>query len=238
MGNIAGLDVSEKRTFPDPAGILVRNPLCCPSHKVVTIPTELYLSELPDDTGWKIGRYSTFGIVCRCVVTLYIRNYFVVTLHNRNYFIATLHIRKYVIVPLRARKYFIVTLHIRKYFIVTLHIRKYFVLTLHIRKYVIVTLHNRKYFIVTLHMREYFIVTAHAEVLYRDSAHPEVLFRDTAHPEVFFCDCRCTYVLSIYRANKEDDELEYAEHQAVFRGACSFPLGLQSLRHVDKKTIL
>jgi len=41
-------------------------------------------------------------------------------------------------------------------------------------------------------------------------------------------------MLSIYRANKEDNQLEDAEHQSVLRSTGSFPLGLQVLTQVIK----
>lgn len=36
-----------------------------------------------------------------------------------------------------------------------------------------------------------------------------------------------TYVLAVYRADEEDDELEDAEHEAVLRGGGPLPLRLQ-----------
>jgi hypothetical protein len=42
-------------------------------------------------------------------------------------------------------------------------------------------------------------------------------------------------MLSIYRANKEDNQLEDAEHQSVLRSTGSFPLGLQVLTQVTKR---
>jgi hypothetical protein len=42
-------------------------------------------------------------------------------------------------------------------------------------------------------------------------------------------------MLSIYRANKEDNQLEDAEHQSVLRSTGSFPLGLQVLTQVNKR---
>jgi len=41
-------------------------------------------------------------------------------------------------------------------------------------------------------------------------------------------------MLSIYGADKEDDQLEDAEHQSVLRSTGSFPLGLQVLTQVTK----
>jgi len=46
--------------------------------------------------------------------------------------------------------------------------------------------------------------------------------------------CTCTHMLSIYGADKEDDQLEDAEHQSVLRSTGSFPLGLQVLTQVTK----
>lgn len=42
-------------------------------------------------------------------------------------------------------------------------------------------------------------------------------------------------MLSIYRANEEDNQLEDAEHQSVLRSTGSFPLGLQILTQVTKR---
>jgi hypothetical protein len=42
-------------------------------------------------------------------------------------------------------------------------------------------------------------------------------------------------VLSIYRADKEHNQLEDAEHQSVLRSAGSFPLGLQIKIQVTKR---
>jgi hypothetical protein len=41
-------------------------------------------------------------------------------------------------------------------------------------------------------------------------------------------------MLSIYRANKEDDQLEDSKHQSVLRSTGSFPLGLQVLTQLTK----
>jgi hypothetical protein len=192
-----------------------------------------------------------------CVVTLHILNYVLWPCTSgimcrdpahRELCVVTLHIRNYVSWPCTSGIMCRDPPH-PELCVVTLHIRSYVswpctsgimcrgpahpelcVVTLHIRNYVSWPCTSGimcrgpahpELCVVTLHIRNYVWWPCTSGIMCGDPAHPELC--------VVTLHVYHTYVLSIYRANKEDNELEDPEHQSVFRSTCSFPLGLQHL---------